>query len=144
MGTDAATRGGCRGSETLTHGVRVTVVPAYEARQETPHGDRYVFSYRIRVSNESGRRVQLLRRRWLIIDGDGDRHVVEGDGVVGEQPVIEAGSSYEYSSWCPLETSWGTMEGSFEMHAEPGETVSVAVGRFFLVSEPAEQADELS
>lgn len=141
MGSDAATHGGCRGSESLTHGVRVTVDPAYEAWQETPQGDRFVFSYRIRVANESDRRVQLLRRRWLIIDGDGDEHVVEGDGVVGEQPVIEPAASYEYSSWCPIETSWGTMEGWFEMHAEPDDVIRVSVGRFFLVGEPADSVD---
>ena len=125
----------CKGSETLTNGVRVIVTPEYEPMQSSPQDGHFVFSYHIRISNESDRRVQLLRRRWVIIDGDGGREIIEGDGVVGEQPVLEPGESHEYASWSRLETPWGTMEGSYEMHAEPGETIRVGIGRFYLVAE---------
>ncbi|MEL7483743.1 MAG: Co2+/Mg2+ efflux protein ApaG [Planctomycetota bacterium] len=137
MASGTAVFGACRGSESLTSGVRVRVTPEYEAYQSLPQGGNHVFSYRILISNESDRRVQLLCRRWVIIDSDGDREVVEGDGVVGEQPVIEPGESYQYGSWCRLATEWGTMEGSYEMHAEPGETLRVTIGRFYLVAEAA-------
>ncbi len=140
MTSGAVAGGGCKGSESLSHGVRVTVQPQYEAFQSLPDGGNRVFSYRIRIANESDRRVQLLRRRWLIIDADGDREVVEGDGVVGEQPVLEPGQSYQYGSWCRLTTEWGTMEGSYEMHAEPGESIRVAIGRFYLVADEAPTA----
>lgn len=130
--------GPCKGSESLTNGIRVVVTPEFEAFHAAPSplaNGQYVFSYRIRISNESDRRAQLLRRRWVIIDGDGECEVVEGDGVVGEQPVLEPGQSYEYGSWCRLATAWGTMEGTYEMHAEPGETIRVAIGRFYLVAD---------
>ncbi|MEO1717884.1 MAG: Co2+/Mg2+ efflux protein ApaG [Planctomycetota bacterium] len=138
-----AAHGLCKGSDTVTDGVRVAVTPAYEAWQQEPslsaesgaHG-HHVFSYRIVILNGSDRRVQLLRRRWLIIDSDGGQDVVEGDGVVGDQPVLEPGESYEYGSWCRLATDWGTMEGRYEMVADGGATLSVKIGRFFLVAEP--------
>ncbi|MEL6797145.1 MAG: Co2+/Mg2+ efflux protein ApaG [Planctomycetota bacterium] len=147
MMTGTAAQGLCRGSDTVTDGVRVVVTPAYEAWQQMPalfaHSNtsgHHVFSYRIRIVNESGRRVQLLRRRWLIIDSDGCEDVVEGDGVVGDQPVLEPGESYEYGSWCRLSTDWGTMEGAYEMIAEGGVSFEVQVGRFILVA--AETIDD--
>ncbi len=142
MAFDVETQSRCKGSETRSHGIRVTVTPAFEPGESLADAERFVFSYRIRIANESDRRVQLLRRRWVIIDSDGDRSVVEGEGVVGQQPVIEPGHVFEYSSWCPLATSWGTMEGSFEMHAEPSETIRVAIGRFYLVGDDSHQAAE--
>ncbi|MEO1584049.1 MAG: Co2+/Mg2+ efflux protein ApaG [Planctomycetota bacterium] len=123
-----------KGSECLTHGVRVTVEPSFEPGHSIASEKRYVFSYRVRIANESDRRVKLLSRRWLIIDSSGETNIVEGDGVVGEQPVIEPGSVYQYSSWCPMPVRWGTMEGTFTMAAEPDETIRVKISRFYLVA----------
>lgn len=130
----------CKGSEALTHGIRVSVTPAYEPSHSMPDAQRFAFSYRIRIANESERRVHLLRRRWVVIDSTGEAEVIEGEGVVGQQPVIEPGDAYEYSSWCPLPTRWGTMEGEFAFDAEPGDAISVAVARFFLIADDAEPA----
>ncbi|MEL6499043.1 MAG: Co2+/Mg2+ efflux protein ApaG [Planctomycetota bacterium] len=132
----------CKGSDVVTGGVRVSVSPAYESWQPSlslsasATAGHHVFSYRVRIVNESDRRTRLLRRRWVIIDSDGVESIVEGDGVVGDQPVLEAGEAYEYSSWCRLETDWGTMEGGYEMESETGEVLRVAIGRFYLVADP--------
>lgn len=125
---------GCKGSTSTAHGVRVDVTPFFIADQSAPAEGRFVFGYRIRVTNQSDRPVQLLSRRWEIVDADGDRKVVEGEGVVGQQPRLEPGQAFLYSSYCPLETSWGTMEGHYVMAADDGQRLTVPVGRFFLVA----------
>lgn len=129
------------GSETLTNGVRVTVHPAYSSLESDPSNNYFKFVYRIRIANESDRTVQLVSRHWIILDADGERQEVKGEGVVGQQPVLEPGQVFEYASFCPLGTPWGTMEGAYEMRildragGEPtGESFKVDVGRFFLVS----------
>ena len=120
------------GSVTLTRGIRVAVAPAYAPEQSDPALSRFLFTYRIRITNESERQVKLLSRRWLIVDGDGRRHEVEGEGVVGQQPQIAPGGSFVYSSFCPLQTSWGTMEGTYRMRADDGEEFDIQIGRFYL------------
>lgn len=103
------------GSEAVTHGVRVRTWPVYVPSRSDPDGRQYVFSYRVRVSNETATPVTLLARRWVIIDANGQRHEVEGEGVVGRQPTIAPGQAFEYTSFCPLPTAWGTMEGEYTM-----------------------------
>lgn len=76
---------------------------------------QFFYAYRIRISNNSGRAVQLLRRHWIVTDGRGRAEHVWGPGVVGQQPVISPGAAFEYSSACPLGTPSGRMEGDFEM-----------------------------
>lgn len=103
-----------RCSECVTHGVRVRVQPQYRPDQSDPAASRWVFAYRIRITNEtSDRTIRLLRRRWEIVDADGECRVVEGAGVVGQTPILRPGEVFEYTSYCPLETPWGTMEGVF-------------------------------
>lgn len=143
------TRPRSHGSEALTRGVRVQVTPSFLADRSDPRGERsrsgdtssgrFVFGYRIRITNESQAPVQLLSRHWIIVDADGERSEVKGDGVVGQQPVLAPGQSFEYSSICPLATPWGTMEGSYRFRealgpGNHGEEFSVAIARFFLVS----------
>jgi ApaG protein len=128
------------GSVTLTDGVRVAVAPEYLPEQSSPELGQFVFGYRVRITNESARSVRLISRRWLIVDADGDRKEVEGEGVVGEQPELAPGESYMYSSFCPLETSWGTMEGQYIMRDGEGAEFAVRIGRFYLatgVDQPA-------
>jgi ApaG protein len=136
------------GSDTITDGVRVVVEPKYLADRSEPAvgarggAGKYVFSYRIRITNQSERIVQLISRKWIIVDGDGERGEVNGEGVVGQQPVLGPGQSFEYTSFCPLTTPWGTMEGSYQFEdfgAGAGEPFEVRVGRFFLVSPFAEK-----
>lgn len=125
------------GSVTLTAGFRVSVSPRYLPDHSDPAASRYVFAYRIRIANGSKTAATLLRRRWLITDGAGAVHAVEGDGVVGQQPTLSPGQVHEYSSFCPLATPWGTMEGAFTMarigaDGQPGDEFKIEVGRFYL------------
>ena len=134
-------------TESITNGVRVTVRAAYLPDQSDPESHRFVFSYRIRIVNETNppRRMQLRARAWTIIDADGDRKQVHGEGVVGQQPVLDHGQSFEYSSFCPLETSWGTMEGMYTFETAEGEKLEVATGRFYLIGpSPAPGTDASS
>lgn len=93
----------------------------------------YVFRYKITMSNESDLSARLLSRHWVIVDGEGQREEVRGRGVVGEYPHLGVGESYSYVSYCPLRTSWGTMEGSYTFEREDGSRFDVAIARFFLV-----------
>jgi ApaG protein len=126
------------GSVTITSGIRVAVSPSFMPEHSDIGEGRYIFGYRVRISNESEQRVQLQSRHWIIIDGDGERAEVEGEGVVGQQPMLEPGQSYTYSSYCPLATEWGTMEGWYTFRDQTGAELRVEIGRFFLsMQEPA-------
>jgi ApaG protein len=126
------------GSDTTTRGIRVRVAPKFLPEQsgegEAWQGRRYVFAYHIRIANEGERRAKLLSRHWVIVDADGEQHEVRGEGVVGHQPDLAPGQAFEYTSYCPIATPWGTMEGEYTMENELGERFDVAIGRFYLVS----------
>jgi ApaG protein len=112
--------------------VRVHARPFFLPEQSAPDNHKYLFGYRISISNEGERAVQLLSRHWIIIDADGARDEVKGPGVVGEMPVIQPGATHAYSSFCPLETPWGTMEGTYQMRDSNGEMFDAAISRFVL------------
>lgn len=126
-----------RGSETVTEGVRIVVRPSYLPGHSEPDHERFIFGYQIRISNEGEAAARLLRRHWEIVDSNGGRHVVDDDGVIGQQPLIKPGESFEYSSYCPIPTSWGTMEGWYTMTRPDGAEFRAAVGRFFLIAPEA-------
>jgi ApaG protein len=119
---------------TDTDGVTVRVSANYLADQSEPGRGRWFWAYHIRIENASDRAVQLLTRHWIITDGRGARHTVEGEGVVGEQPVIAPGASYDYVSGCPLTTPTGAMQGSYRMVDEDGATFDVAIPKFALMA----------
>lgn len=123
-----------RASIAVTEGVRVEATPFYLAEQSNPASGQFVFGYQIRISNQTDMSLQVLSRRWRIVDADGLERLVEGEGVVGQQPWIGPGESFVYSSFCPLETAWGTMEGSYTIVDQEGRARQVQVGRFYLVS----------
>ena len=100
-----------------TAGITIRVAPRYLDEQSDPDSGEWAWSYHIRVENDSSDDVQLLSRHWIITDGDGRVEHVRGEGVVGDQPVIVPGGSYDYVSGCPLPTSSGTMTGTFTMAA---------------------------
>ncbi|XP_061336674.1 uncharacterized protein LOC133283778 [Gastrolobium bilobum] len=102
-------------SDATTLGIRVQVRSVYIEGRSQPSKELYFFAYRIRITNNSNRPVQLLRRHWIITDANGESENVWGIGVVGEQPAILPRTSFEYSSACPLSTQNGRMEGDFEM-----------------------------
>ena len=120
------------GSVSITRGIRVAVAPSYDPEQSDPALSRYLFRYRISITNESPIHVKLLSRHWIIVDADGERHEVEGEGVIGRQPELAPGGSFIYASFCPLQTPWGTMEGMYTMRAQGGEVFDIEVGRFYL------------
>ena len=116
----------------VTEGVRVAVESFYLSGQSTPELGRYAFAYRITISNESEATVQLLRRNWIVTDADARVTEVSGDGVVGEQPVLEPGASHTYTSGSVIQTDTGTMQGSYEMREEGGRVFEVEIPVFLL------------
>lgn len=119
-------------SEALTRGIRVRVESRYVEDRSSPGGDLYFFSYEVEIANLGAVAVQLLSRRWVITDADGRREVVEGEGVVGRQPVIPPGESFTYTSFCPLPTPVGTMEGAYLLAPEGEEPFEAEIARFTL------------
>lgn len=120
--------------EATTRGVVVRVSVSYLPEQSEPSRGRWFWAYHIRIENEGPVAVQLLTRHWIITDGRGLRHTVEGEGVVGEQPMIAPGASFDYVSGCPLSTPTGSMQGSYHMIAEDGSAFDVTIPRFALIA----------
>ena len=117
-----------------TDGIAVRVQVNYLAEQSEPARGRWFWAYHIRVENEGPMAVQLLTRHWIITDGRGARHSVEGEGVVGEQPLIAPGASFDYVSGCPLATPSGSMQGSYHMVGEDGSAFDVDIPKFALLA----------
>jgi len=124
-------------SDATTRGIRVQAQPTYIPERSSPAEGSYFFAYRIRISNRGDQTVQLLRRHWFITDGHGRVEEVEGPGVVGETPVLAPGASFEYTSFCPLPTPFGTMHGTYLMKAASGEEFDAEIGQFSLVAPQA-------
>ncbi len=115
-----------------THEITVSVRPVYLDGESDPMRRRFVFGYHIRIENGGSESIRLLRRRWLIHHAEERAETVEGDGVIGQQPLIPAGSSHAYSSFCILTTFEGSMEGSYTMERPDGEVIEVQIPRFVL------------
>jgi ApaG protein len=122
-------------SEALTRGVRVRVESEYAPDRSQPCKNQWFFLYTVTISNESGDTIQLLTRHWIITDGTGNVQEVRGPGVVGKQPTLKPGDSFEYTSGCELTTAFGVMEGSYQMMSDAGERFDVRIAPFTL-SEP--------
>jgi len=120
--------------ELETRRIRVSVRPSYLVDQSDPEDDRYVWSYTVTIQNRGKEPVQLLSRYWNIIDGQGRIQEVRGAGVVGAQPVIAPGESFQYTSGCPLETASGTMSGRYQMMSASGESFEAEIPPFLLES----------
>lgn len=117
-----------------TEGVTVRVQPHFATDQSDPDRGHWVWHYHIRVENAGGIAVQLVDRHWIITDGHGTRRDVMGEGVVGEQPIIPPGGSFDYVSGCPLQTPMGHMRGRFGMVDGGGRRFEVEIPGFDLVS----------
>jgi ApaG protein len=120
--------------QAITDHICVTVEPQYLPERSEPGKRQYFWAYTIDIENRGRSAVQLKRRHWIITDGRGQRHEVNGPGVVGEEPIIEPGESYTYTSGCPLDTPDGFMTGSYDMIGEDGRSFSVAIPAFSLDS----------
>ena len=122
-------------SEAVTRGVRVRVQSEYSPEQSSPAKNQWFFLYTVNISNEGAETVQLLTRHWVITDGTGHIEEVRGPGVVGKQPILKPGESFEYTSGCPLTTPFGVMEGTYQMTTPAGERFEAKIAPFTL-SEP--------
>jgi ApaG protein len=118
----------------MTDGIRVRVQSHYIADQSSPRDDRYVFAYTITISNEGQHTTQLRTRHWIITDGRGTIEEVRGDGVVGEQPRLTPGQSFQYTSGCVLNTPVGTMHGTYRMWRDDGSYFDAVIAPFSLAS----------
>jgi ApaG protein len=121
-------------SDTTTNGIRVQVETRYLPEQSSPRDNQFLFAYRIRISNEGAETAQLISRHWIITDADGHVEQVQGPGVVGEQPVLAPGSAFEYTSFCPLRTSVGTMQGTYQMVRANGDGFDAVIAPFTLAT----------
>jgi len=118
--------------ENVTHGVRVTVLPEFQRDRSEPDENRWFWTYTIEITNLGDEPVRLRARHWLITDAHGRRQEVTGPGVVGEQPLIGPGESFEYTSGCPLGTPSGFMAGSYRMEDAEGGFFDVEIPAFSL------------
>ena len=126
----------------MSHGIRITVRPLFLDDRSDPDEQQFVFAYFVRIENVGNEDAHLLRRRWLIHDSIGEDLEVEGEGVVGEQPLIEPGGLHEYSSFCVLKSPSGYMEGHYLFARPDGSTFAADIPRFIL--DAAESAGPLS
>ncbi len=124
--------------ERTTNGIRVSVKPSFIDDQSNPDDCRYLWSYTVTIENKGRETVQLISRYWHITDAAGRVKEVRGPGVVGAQPVLAPGQSFEYTSGCPLSTSSGYMVGKYQMRAGSGEDFEADIPAFLLES-PHEQ-----
>lgn len=122
-------------SEAVTQDVRVQVTAHYAPGRSEPLQNKWFFLYTIEITNEGSKTVQLISRHWIITDADNRVEEVRGLGVVGQQPVLEPGESFEYTSGCPLSTPFGTMHGIYQMVTDDGERFDIKIAPFTL-SEP--------
>jgi ApaG protein len=116
----------------VTRNIVVTVVPFYLEERSDPAENRYVWGYRVTIDNQSDDAVKLLSRYWRITDGTGRVEEVRGAGVVGDQPELNPGDSYQYTSGCPLSTPSGFMVGNYTMRGKQGELFDVDIPAFSL------------
>ena len=119
-------------SEAITENIRVEVISRYSAENSRPLEDNWVFQYTVRITNQGPETVQLISRHWIITDGSQHTEEVRGPGVVGEQPVLAPGESFQYSSWCPLKTPTGNMSGTYQMARASGDQFDIEIAPFAL------------
>jgi len=117
-----------------THSVEVTAQPFFLEEHSVPEDRHFVWAYKIKIENQSANTLKLLTRHWLITDGNGCMREVRGEGVIGEQPVLRPGESFEYSSFATLPTNSGLMTGTYEMRSDQGSRVDIEVPPFSLDS----------
>lgn len=123
-----------KNSNCVTNSIRITVDPEYIPGELINSNGKYLFSYRVRIINEGTDTVQLISRHWKIINSEGIVEEVIGEGVIGRQPILKPSQEFKYTSYCPLDTPWGTMEGTFLMRNNDGIEFEATIERFYLIS----------
>ena len=119
-------------SNAISHGVRINVEPQYLEHQSDPNRNHWMHIYHVTITNEGANTVQLISRHWVITNSHGKEEHVRGPGVVGQQPVLRPGESFRYTSGCPMDTSMGTMHGSYQMLVEGGDRFDAEIAPFTL------------
>jgi ApaG protein len=132
MAIDARKLQGTGISEAVTRGIRIRVEARYAPQRSQPSQEQWFFLYTVRIANESDVTVQLISRHWIITDGAGQVEEVRGLGVVGQQPVLERGEAFEYTSGCPLSTPFGSMQGTYQLVTDTGERFDTEIAPFTL------------
>lgn len=115
----------------ITQNIQVEVVPSYVPERSDPENKQYFYAYKIRITNHGDVSARVIHRHWKIKDGNGKVYEVQGSGVIGEQPMLAPGDSYEYTSFCPLHSPYGNMRGKYQMIDEFGNRFWVEVPVFF-------------
>jgi ApaG protein len=119
-------------SDAVTNSIRVEVMSQHSPENSRPQQGEWVFQYTVRITNQGSETVQLLSRHWIITDASEHIEEVQGQGVVGEQPVLAPGESFKYSSWCPLKTPMGKMQGTYRMALAGGAQFDIEIAPFAL------------
>lgn len=120
------------GSEASTRDIRIRVETEFDTERSSPAESRWFYRYTVTMQNEGSETVRLLSRHWIITDGEGRTEEVRGPGVVGVQPTLEPGQSFQYTSGCPLTTAFGVMRGSYQMVTGEGERFDAEIAPFEL------------
>ena len=131
MSETSIRRGGFSSAAT-TRGIKVEVKSTYLSDRSSPKDCSYLFAYHVRISNVGAETAQLVSREWNITTAEGEVERVKGPGVVGEQPVLAPGASFEYRSFCPLKTPVGSMHGSYQMITSQGDRFDAVISPFTL------------
>jgi ApaG protein len=119
-------------SDTTTRGIRIRVRGEFVPERSSRRDSSYLFQYHVRIDNVGSDTAQLVSRDWIITDANGEVDRVKGAGVIGEQPVLPPGGSFEYTSYCPLKTAVGSMQGSYQMVTPDGEQFDAVIAPFTL------------
>ena len=119
-------------SDATTRGIRIQVRSEFIPDRSSPREGSYLFQYHVRISNSGPDVAQLISREWIITNADGEVERVKGPGVVGEKPVLAPGTSFEYTSFCPLKTPVGSMQGSYQMVTQDGTRFDAVINAFTL------------
>jgi ApaG protein len=117
---------------TTTRGIQIQVRTEYIPARSSPRDGNYFFQYHVRISNVGDETAQLISREWIITNADGEVERVKGPGVVGEQPVLPPGASFDYTSFCELKTAVGSMHGTYQMVTASGERFDAVIAPFTL------------
>mgnify|MGYP001808998876 CR=1 FL=1 len=124
-------------SQAITDGIRVSVKSQYVPQRSQPEQGYFFFAYTVEIANVGDASAQLTTRHWVITNADGEIKEVHGDGVVGHTPLLQPGQAFQYTSFCPLNSEFGTMHGSFQMIRDDGSAFDAAVAAFALATPTA-------
>ena len=119
-------------STAVTEGIEVSVQGAFRADRSAPAQERFLYTYTVRIRNGGASAARLVSRHWIITDARGEREEVKGDGVIGQQPRLEPGQSFDYTSFCVLRTPLGQMRGAYTMARDDGSTFQAEIAPFAL------------